>query len=141
MYLVGGPVKVRTYHAALEWFNTQPKLSNRQARWSIALQEHNVEFKYVAGKSNVVADALSRQDLQLKTCAIQLRRRTRQGSYLQANEEEFGPTVLMQEVSQHPILQIQEMSPKRRSLGLLRVRQSCLRPCLTQSVLRIVRKI
>jgi hypothetical protein len=50
-----------------------------------------VEFKYVAGKSNVVADALRRRpDLQLKTCAIQLRRRTRQGSYLEADEEEFG---------------------------------------------------
>jgi hypothetical protein len=90
MYLVGGPVTVRTDHAALKWFNTQPKLSQRQA-WSIALQEHNVQSKVFAGKSNVVADALSRRpDLQLEACAIQLRRRTRQGSYLHANEEEFG---------------------------------------------------
>jgi hypothetical protein len=81
MYLVGGPVTVRTDHAVLEWFNTQPKLSQRQARWPIALQEHNVELKYVAGKSNVVAYALSRRpDLQLETCAIQLRRRTEQRS-------------------------------------------------------------
>jgi hypothetical protein len=78
MYLVGGLVTVRTDHAALEWLKTQPKLPQRQARWSIALQEHNVDFKYVAGKSNVVADALNRQpDLQLEACAIQLRRRTR----------------------------------------------------------------
>jgi hypothetical protein len=36
VYLVGGPVLVRTDHAALIWFNTQPKLTRRQARWSIA---------------------------------------------------------------------------------------------------------
>ena len=41
---------VRTDHAALEWFNTQPKLSQRQARWSIAMQEHKVTFKYLPGR-------------------------------------------------------------------------------------------
>ncbi len=57
MYLVGVPVTVRTDHAALEWFHTQPKLSQRQARWSIAMQEHNVTFKYVPGRVNVVAQS------------------------------------------------------------------------------------
>ena len=75
MYLVGCPVTVRTDHAALEWFKTQPKLTHRQARWSIAMQEHKVAFKY--GRVNVVADALSRRpDLQVATATFEFRGRT-----------------------------------------------------------------
>jgi hypothetical protein len=69
IYLVGGPVLVKTDHAALQWFNTQPKLNQRQTRWSIAMQEHDVQFAYLPGKSNIVADALSRRlDLQVCMC-------------------------------------------------------------------------
>jgi hypothetical protein len=39
---VGGPNLVKTDHATLKWFNTQPKLTQRQTRWSIAMQENDI---------------------------------------------------------------------------------------------------
>jgi hypothetical protein len=97
-----------------------------------------VEFKYVVGKSNVVADAQSRRpDLQLQTCAIQVRKRTRQGSYLEADEEEFDCVDAKSEVAPdladigNESVGAQPGSPKGAT---------SLRPCLTQSVLPIVRK-
>jgi hypothetical protein len=76
MYLVGGLVLVITDHAALTWFNTQLKLTQKQARRSIAMQEQamHVIFIHQTGKANVVADALSRRP-DLEANAIQRRKR------------------------------------------------------------------
>jgi len=38
---------------------SSPK-SAKLMRWSLALGEFNVEFKYLSGKKNIVADCLSR---------------------------------------------------------------------------------
>ena len=45
----------RTEHTVLEWFGTQHKSSQLQARWSIAGLEHNVTFKCASGRVRVVA--------------------------------------------------------------------------------------
>lgn len=60
-YLHGNKFKVITDHKSLRYLQTQPCLSSRQVRWSEFLQQFDVEIEYQQGKSNVVADALSRR--------------------------------------------------------------------------------
>ena len=52
---------VITDHAFLEYIKTQQNLFRRQARWLETLQANDFEIRYKPGKTNVVADALSRQ--------------------------------------------------------------------------------
>ena len=47
-------------HHSLKFLQTQPQLSRRQARWLELLAEFDFEIVHRPGKSNVVADALSR---------------------------------------------------------------------------------
>lgn len=50
----------------------QAKLTAKQARWMLVLQEYNVYVDYVTGKANVVADALSRRaDLAMSVVIVQ----------------------------------------------------------------------
>jgi len=64
-YLHGAQFQIRilTDHKSLVHFNTQPKLSERQARWNEFMAEfgNDVTIEYQEGKKNVVADALSRR--------------------------------------------------------------------------------
>src|SRR5271155_400040 len=61
MYLKGRRFTVITDHASLEYIKTQTNLSRRQARWLETLQANDFEVRYRPGKTNVVADTLSRQ--------------------------------------------------------------------------------
>ena len=60
-YLYGAKFTVMTDHKSLHDFKTQPRLSGRQTRWKDVIAEYNFEIEYVEGKSNVVADGLSRR--------------------------------------------------------------------------------
>lgn len=60
-YLLGTNFVVWTDHKPLCGYNQLPTLSDRQARWLDTLQSYSgMEIRYLKGKSNVVADALSR---------------------------------------------------------------------------------
>lgn len=60
-YLHGTRFKVMTDHHSLRYFLTQPMLSGRQARWKDRLAEFDFVIEYIEGKTNVVADGLSRR--------------------------------------------------------------------------------
>ena len=59
-YLLGRRFIIVTDHHSLKFLQTQPQLSRRQARWLEFLAEFDFEIVHRPGKSNVVADALSR---------------------------------------------------------------------------------
>lgn len=63
-YLFGSKIKIFTDHHSIKYFKTQPTLSQRQARWLETLEEFDLEIIYKPGKTNVVADALSRYNLE-----------------------------------------------------------------------------
>ena len=50
-----------TDHASLEYIKSQNNFSRKQARWLEILQSCTFDIKYRPRKTNVVADALSRQ--------------------------------------------------------------------------------
>jgi hypothetical protein len=54
-------IRICTDHNSLQYFMTQPSLSQRQARWVNLLVDFDFKVEYVRGLTNVVADALSRR--------------------------------------------------------------------------------
>ena len=62
-YLLGSHFVVKTDNVATSYFQTQKKLSPKQARWQDFLAEFDWSLEYKPGKANVVADALSRKVL------------------------------------------------------------------------------
>ena len=59
-YLYGTHFKVKSDHRVLRSFLSQPNLSPKQRRWLATLQYYDFDITYMAGKDNVVVDALSR---------------------------------------------------------------------------------
>lgn len=58
--LLGRKIIIVTDHRALEFFKTQPRLSNRQTRWMEFMSRFDYDIQYVKGETNLVADCLSR---------------------------------------------------------------------------------
>ena len=48
-------------HENLKYFKSPQKISARQAKWHVFLQDYNFELVYFPGKSNTIADLLSRR--------------------------------------------------------------------------------
>ena len=54
------PVQVYTDHNPLVFISKMKNHNQRLLRWSLALQEYDLEIRHVKGRDNVIADALSR---------------------------------------------------------------------------------
>jgi hypothetical protein len=50
-----------TDHVTLKYFHKQPKLSQRQIRWTDLFSTFDLDIRYKPGKENTVPDALSRR--------------------------------------------------------------------------------
>ena len=62
VYLGSMPFKIKVYtdHNPLTFLKTMKNKNQRLVRWSLALQEYNLEIQHIPGSENVIADALSR---------------------------------------------------------------------------------
>ena len=63
MLLLGMKINVMSNHHSLTYLLKQRNLSRRQARWTEILADFDLNFEYVKGGENSVADALSRKRL------------------------------------------------------------------------------
>lgn len=59
--LMGRRVRIHTDHRALNYLSTCVRNSTRIARWWTFLQEFELDIRHIPGKSNMIADRISRQ--------------------------------------------------------------------------------
>ncbi|GFU76717.1 transposon Tf2-9 polyprotein [Trichonephila clavipes] len=59
-YIDGASITVASDHQPLRWLMKLKSPTGRLARWALQLQSFNLNMEYIPGKSNVVADMLSR---------------------------------------------------------------------------------
>ncbi|KAD4982099.1 hypothetical protein E3N88_18770 [Mikania micrantha] len=63
-YMYGVHFTVYTDHKSLKYIFDQKELNMRQQRWMETLNDYDCEIIYHEGKANVVADALSRKEIE-----------------------------------------------------------------------------
>ena len=85
-YVDGRQVTVESDQQALSWFWSQRQLDKQQARWMAKLQAYDLQLKYIHGKLNLVADALSRRldHRPAQLCSVSVASSTLLRSVLQA---------------------------------------------------------
>ena len=71
-YLLPKEFVVFTDHQALKFINSQTKLNVRHAKWVETLQSFTFTLRHKSGKSNQVADALSRWTAMLTTMSVEV---------------------------------------------------------------------
>lgn len=59
-YLLGREFSIEIDHFPLQWLNKMKDQNMRLLRWSLTLQEYRFTVRHISGKTNVLADMLSR---------------------------------------------------------------------------------
>jgi hypothetical protein len=72
-YIGTARVQVSTDHQSLRFFRTRPVTDRRKARWLHFLSQFDLDIVYRPGKTNVVADALSRRPAELSVISTVMR--------------------------------------------------------------------
>ncbi|KAK1439863.1 hypothetical protein QVD17_05685 [Tagetes erecta] len=91
-YLYGTKCLVYTDHKSLQHILNQKELNMRQRRWVELLNDYDCEIRYHPGKANVVADALSRKEHVMLSCAtlrVDLKSKILEAQRLVVSEETF----------------------------------------------------
>lgn len=66
VYLEGKPFSIQSDHRPLTWLLSKKDCVGKLARWALLLQEFDIEeIRHIKGNENVVADALSRIEINL----------------------------------------------------------------------------
>jgi len=73
-YLIGHKCEIYTDHKSLKYIFTQFDLNLRRQRWLELIKDYDLDVHYHPGKTNVVADALSRKSYANMAYVTQLPR-------------------------------------------------------------------
>ncbi|GFT74032.1 retrovirus-related Pol polyprotein from transposon 17.6 [Trichonephila clavipes] len=73
-YIDGASITVASDHQPLRWLMKLKSPTGRLVRWTLQLQSFNLNMEYIPGKSNVVADMLSRpachEENECEVCTV-----------------------------------------------------------------------
>ena len=110
-YLSGRKFKVMTDHKSLQYFKTQPQLSGRQSRWKDVIANFDFDIEYIEGKSNPVADGLSRRPDHMHSSQL-----------LAVEPTSSRPSTVSRRCSLISIRQLVQIRAYRKALDLRRTR-------------------
>lgn len=70
-YIEGAKIIIATDHQPLRWLMSLKSPSGRLARWALRLQPYDLHITYIPGKTNVLADTLSRPPCEQHSTEIE----------------------------------------------------------------------
>ena len=73
-FILGYPVTIRTDQRSISFLKNCKLNHGRLTRWVLILQEYNLDWEYIPGKKNIIADRLSRINLEKGTFEVEQER-------------------------------------------------------------------
>ena len=69
-YVLGYPLTIRSDHKYISFLKKCKLNHDRLTTWILVLQEYNIQWEYIPGKQNMVADGLPRVNIEKGTDEI-----------------------------------------------------------------------
>ena len=66
------PIVIFTDHNPLTFIHKMKNKNQRLLRWSLMLQEHNLDIRHIKGKDNIIPDVLSHYTVDVSLCYCSL---------------------------------------------------------------------